>query len=87
MLHSVTCTGDLDSRYASFLDGISTGVKDASDPLYFELTTLDGYEARKQYSANSTYIKVDESFYDENDSKFLLNIFYYDFGPSEGSFQ
>lgn len=78
--------GDFDSRYASFIDGMKLGISDQSDPLYFESVSLDGLEGRKQYSANSTYINIDDSFYQQGDTEFLVNICYYDFGPSEGSY-
>ncbi len=78
--------GRLNSRYCSFIDGISLGIKDTNDPLYYELVNLDGLDGRKQYNANTTYINVDEIFYSEEDTEFLVNIYYYDFGPSEGKY-
>ncbi len=77
--------GNLESRYASFFDGISLGITDTTDPYYFELVYLDGLEARKQYSPNSVYISVDKEFYQEGDD-LMVSIVYYDFGPSEGSY-
>lgn len=78
--------GNLDSRYASFIDGVSLGIKDTRDPLYFEQVVLDGYEGRKQYGANTTYINVEDDFYEKDDHNFIVNIFYYDFGPLEGTY-
>lgn len=79
----VNLYGDLDSRYASFIDGISLGVTNTKDPYYCERVYLDGLEARKQYSPNSIYINVDKEFYQEGDD-LLVSIVFYDFGPSEG---
>ncbi len=81
----VNMHGSLESRSASFIDGISLGISDTKDPNYFELVQLDGLEARKQYSTNSTYIKVDKGFYEEGD-ELLISIVFYDFGPSEGKY-
>lgn len=78
--------GELEGKGISFIDGISLGITSTSDPLYFEKISLDGLEGRKQYSSNSTYINVDDSFYQKGDTEFLVNICYYDFGPSEGSY-
>lgn len=78
--------GSLDSKYASFIDGISLGITDKNDPLYFEKVSLDGMEGMKQYAANSTYINIEDVFYEKGDTEILVNICYYDFGPSEGSY-
>ncbi len=78
--------GDFESRNASFIDGIKLGITDTNDPLYFEQVSLDGLEGRKQYSANSTYINVDDSFYEKGDNEFLVTIVFYNFGPSEGKY-
>ena len=78
--------GPLDRKDASFIDGISLGITDKNDPLYFEKVSLDGLEGRKQYAANFTYINVEENFFEKGDTEILVNICYYDFGPSEGSY-
>lgn len=78
--------GDFDSRNMSFMDGLAMGIKDNTDPLWFEEVILDGYEGRKQYSRNTTYMNVDKGFYDQDDHEFAVNILYYDFGPSEGTY-
>lgn len=78
--------GDLTSRNMSFIDGISLGIKERSDPYFCELVTLGGLEARRQYSGNSAFLKLDKDFYDEGDNEFLVNIYYYNFGPSEGKY-
>lgn len=80
MLH-----GNLDSRNASFIDGISMGITDTKHESYYELVKEDGLEARKQYNANSTYINVDKSFFEAGD-ELLVSIVYYDYGPSEGTY-
>lgn len=69
-----------------FLDGLTMGQTNSGDALYNEKVNLDGLEARKQYSANSAYFKVDKDFYEEGDTEFLFSIVFYDFGPSEGKF-
>ena len=69
-----------------FYDGQELGIEDKKDPLYNETVTLDGLTARKQYSANSSYFKLDESFYEKGDTEFLISLIFYDFGPSEGKF-
>ncbi len=79
--------GELEGRNMSFIDGISQNITDTNNPLYFELVTLDGLEARKQYNANTTYINVDSSFYSSSDREFLVSIVYYDFGPEEGNYK
>ena len=58
--------GSLDSKFASFIDGISLGITDKNDPLYFEKFSMDGLEGRKQYAANSTYINIENTFYEKN---------------------
>ena len=78
--------GELNHRYASFIDGISLGITNTSDPNYYEAVTLDGLDARKQYSGNSVYINLDKEFYQEGDNEFLVNIYYYNFGPDEGKY-
>lgn len=77
---------ELEGKNISFIDGISLGITEKSDPLYFEKVSLDGLDGRKQYSSNSAYINMNDSFYDKGDTEFLVNIVYYDFGPSEGSY-
>ena len=77
--------GNLDSRNASFIDGISMGITDSKHENYYELVKEDGLEARKQYNANSTYISVDESFFEAGD-ELLVSIEYYDYGPAEGTY-
>ena len=74
------------SRNMTFIDGIAMGITDSSDPLFFEKVTEDGLEGRKQYSANFTYLVVDDSFYGADDHEFVVNIMYYDYGPSEGKY-
>lgn len=69
-----------------FYDGQQLGIEDKKDPLYNETVTLDGLTARKQYSANSSYFKLDEKYYDKGDNEFLISLVFYDFGPSEGKF-
>ena len=78
--------GDFDSRNMSFIDGLAMGIKDNTDPIWFEEVILDGYEGRKQYSRNTTYMTVDDDFYGPDDHEFIVNILYYDFGPSEGTY-
>ncbi len=78
--------GKLDSNKASFLDGVTMGITNSADLLFFEMVTLGGLEGRKQYSSNTTYVNIDDSFYEKGDNYFLVNINYYDFGPSEGSY-
>ncbi len=80
MLH-----GNLDSRNASFIDGITMGITDSKHPSYYELVKEEGLEARKQYTSNSTYINVDKSFFEAGDD-LLVSIVYYDYGPSEGTY-
>ena len=78
--------GDLASKDMSFVDGVSLGIKESTNPYFCEIVTLGDLECRKQYSSNSMYINLDEDFYDEGDTEFLVNIYYYNFGPSEGRY-
>lgn len=80
----VTFHGDLKSRYASFIDGITLGITDTNDPNFYELVNLDGLEARKQYRANTTYITINKPFYEDGDDEFIFTLMYYSFGPDEG---
>ncbi len=68
------------------LDGQAMGITDKNDSYYNETVTLDGLSARKQYSANSIYIKIDEELCDKSDNEIMFSIVYYDFGPSEGKY-
>ncbi len=77
---------EIEERGIKFYDGQSMGITDSKDPLYNETVTLDGLVARKQYSANTSYFKLDEEYYDENDTEFVISLVFYDFGPSEGKF-
>ena len=77
---------EIEENGIKFYDGQSMGITDSKDPLYNETVTLDGLMARKQYSANSSYFKLDESFYEKGDDEFLISLVFYDFGPSEGKF-
>lgn len=76
----------IEEKGIKFYDGQAMGIEDKKDPLYNETVTLDGLTARKQYNANSSYFKLDESYYDGNDTEFLISLVFYDFGPSEGRF-
>lgn len=77
---------EIEGENIEFYDGIAMGITDANDPLYNELVNLDGLNARKQYRANNSYFKLDKNYYDESDTKFMLSLVFYDFGPSEGKF-
>lgn len=77
---------EIEEKNIEFYDGIAMGITDANDPLYNELVNLDGLNARKQYRANNSYFKLDKNYYDESDTKFMLSLVFYDFGPSEGKF-
>lgn len=76
----------IEQKGMEFIDGIAQGITDNASPFYNEKVKLDGLEARKQYSSNSAYFKVDDDFYDDGDTEFLFSIVFYDFGPSEGKF-
>ncbi len=80
----VTFYGDLVSRDASFIDGVSLGITDTNDPNYNEHVILDGLAARKQYRPNTTYITINKPFYEEGDNEFMFTLVYYSFGPDEG---
>lgn len=69
-----------------FIDGLAQGITDAKDPIYNELVSLDGLQARKQYSGNYSYFKVSDGFYEKGDNEILVSIVFYDFGPSEGKY-
>lgn len=77
---------EIEEKGIKFYDGQAMGIEDKNDPLYNETVNLDGLIARKQYSANSSYFKLDEEFYNEDDTEFLISLVFYDFGPSEGKF-
>ena len=77
---------EIEEKGIKFYDGQAMGITDSKDPLYNETVMLDGLVARKQYSANSSYFKLDESFYEPTDTEFLISLVFYDFGPSEGKF-
>ena len=69
-----------------WFDGQSMGITDKNNKYWNETVTLDGIVARKQYTANSMYFSIDDSFYDPEDTEFMISIIYYDFGPSEGTY-
>ncbi len=77
---------DIEGENIEFYDGVAMGITDANDPLYNEIVTLDGLIARKQYRANNSYFKMSEGYYDKSDTRFMLSLVFYDFGPSEGKF-
>lgn len=76
----------IESRKMTFLDGMADKELPANDPLYNEKVNLDGIPARKVYKENYVYLKLDESYYQKGDNKFLVLITYYDFGPDIGYF-
>lgn len=73
----------VEQKGLEFIDGIG---KDKSDETYNELVNVDGLDARRQYSANYMYFKVDDDFYEEGDTEFMFSIVFYDYGPSEGKY-
>lgn len=83
----VSMGAKIEGKYCSFIDGQALGITDAQDPLYNESVNLDGLDARKQYNANTAYFKVEKEFYAPEEHTFLISIVFYDFGPSEGTFQ
>ncbi|MBQ8526171.1 MAG: hypothetical protein IJ460_05600 [Clostridia bacterium] len=74
------------TNHMSFKDGMESGITASSDPLYSENVTLDGVDARKMYASNVAYMNLDKSYYQPGDSRFLVMITYYDFGPDVGYF-
>ena len=81
----VVFSDTIKSKYMTFKDGLLDGVTDKSSELYSEKVTLDGVEARKLYKGNYIYVSLDKTKF--SGSKMLIVLNYYDFGPSEGSFQ
>ena len=76
----------IEQKGLEFIDGLANGVKDKSEETYNEIVNLDGLDARKQYSTNYMYFKVNDDFYEKGDTEFLFSITFYDFGPSEGKY-
>lgn len=69
-----------------FVDGMERGIADSTDPLYSEDFSMEGVAARKVYRANYLYFKVNKDFYQSGDSRFLVLVEYWDFGPDPGWF-
>ncbi len=47
---------------------------------------MEDVAARKVYRANYLYFKVNKDFYQSGDSRFLVLVEYWDFGPDPGWF-
>ena len=77
---------EIEGENIEFYDGVEMGITDSKDPLYNEIVTLDGLVARKQYNANNSYFKINKDYYEDGDTKYLVSLVFYDFGPSEGKF-
>lgn len=77
---------NIEGENLEFYDGVAMGITDNKDPLYNEIVTLDGLVARKQYNANNSYFKINKDYYEDGDTKYLISLVFYDFGPSEGKF-
>lgn len=83
----VVLTDPIQQNKMTYRDGKPLGITDTSDPLYTEDFTMDGITARKTYAANKVYIDMDKTKYDpEKDSRWMVMITYYDFGPQVGYF-
>ncbi|MEE1048900.1 MAG: hypothetical protein U0M60_15965, partial [Clostridia bacterium] len=76
----------IENKGMEFFDGIGMGITEKSNAFYNELILLDGLYARKQYSSNNAFFKINKDFYETGDTEFLISIVFYDFGPSEGKF-
>lgn len=76
----------IQTNHMKYLDGFDKGVTDPSDPIYSEKVTLDGVDARKMYASNKAFLNLDKTYYQPGDSRFLVMITYYDFGPDVGYF-
>ena len=77
---------NIEKNYMGYVDGFDMGITAPADTLYSEKVTIDGVEARKMYAANRAYLTLDKSYYQPGDSRFLVMITYYDFGPDVGYF-
>lgn len=83
----VVLTDPIQQNKMTYRDGKPEGITDPSHELYTEDFTMDGITARKTYAANKVYIDMDKTKYDvENDSRWMVTITYYDFGPQVGYF-
>ncbi len=83
---SVDFGAEITEHGISLKDGQKLGISDQSHPYYNETEVLDGVTGRHQYAANSMYLTVDKSHYEDTDREFLVSIVFYDFGPGEGAF-
>lgn len=76
----------IEENMMEFVDGMEQGITDPNDPLYSEKVSFLGIDGRKVYNANYVYLRLDEEFYEPEDSEFIVSISYYDFGPDPGTF-
>ena len=76
----------IEENMMAFVDGMQQGVTDSVNPLYSEKVNFLGIDGRKVYNTNYVYLRMDESFYEPEDSEFIVSISYYDFGPDPGTF-
>ena len=81
VLFGETITG----RYMKYNDGREQGIASPDDPLWNEDFEMDGIVARKFYVPNYVNLSFEESFCEPTDSRFLISLTYYDFGPSPGT--
>ncbi len=79
--------GETVSRnYMQYVDGYEAGITDQNDPGYSEPFEMDGVLGRRVYKTNYLDFILDKDYYEPGDSKFMVIITFYDFGPSEGYF-
>lgn len=82
----VVMSNEVRRNHIHYVDGYEEGIIDQENPGYCEPFEMDGVLGRRVYKTNYLDFVVDKDYYQPGDSKFMVMITFYDFGPSEGYF-
>lgn len=82
----VVMSNEVRRNHIQYVDGFEEGIIDQENPGYCEPFEMDGVLGRRVYKTNYLDFVVDKDYYQPGDSKFMVMITFYDFGPSEGYF-
>lgn len=75
------------TNHMDYIDGYESGIANPSSPLYNEMFEMDGVTGRKVYKENYVSFSLKDTYFEPGDTKFMILLTYYDFGPSVGYFR
>lgn len=82
----VVMSTEVKRNHIQYVDGYEEGIIDQANPGYSEPFEMDGILGRRVYKTNYLNFIVDKDYYEPGDSKFMIIITFYDFGPDKGYF-